>query len=61
MQMAIKRDPIALATVGDDIRFRDAWPWVHGEINQNRGNIDFTYAIRGSGQLSARTTLAERY
>ncbi|BFZ54621.1 hypothetical protein PYCC9005_001658 [Savitreella phatthalungensis] len=44
---AVRKDSVALSLLGPNIRHRDTYPWIHGEINQNRGNIDFSYALKG--------------
>jgi cytochrome c oxidase assembly factor 1 len=50
LQWAVKRDPIARELLGEHITYRDYWPWVTGEINQIKGNIQFSYAVKGDKQ-----------
>ena len=34
--------------LGDEIYFRDKWPWIWGELNQLHGRIDIGYAVKGT-------------
>ncbi|CAF9904712.1 MAG: hypothetical protein HETSPECPRED_004763 [Heterodermia speciosa] len=34
--------------LGDEIYFRDKFPWIWGEMNQLHGRIDITFAVKGT-------------
>jgi cytochrome c oxidase assembly factor 1 len=33
--------------LGDEIYFRDKFPWIHGEMNQLHGRIDIGFGVKG--------------
>lgn len=45
---ALRTSPRARARLGDDIYFKHAVPWIRGEMNQVRGRIAISFAVRGS-------------
>ena len=34
--------------LGDEIYFRDRFPWIWGELNQLHGRIDISFAVKGT-------------
>ena len=34
--------------LGDEINFRDTWPWIWGELNSLHGRIDISYSVKGT-------------
>ena len=45
---ALRTSARARAYLGDEIYFRRQIPWISGEMNQLRGRIDISFAVRGS-------------
>lgn len=45
---ALRTNPEARRLLGNEIYFRDNWPWIWGELNQLHGRIDIGYAVKGS-------------
>ena len=44
--------------LGDNIYFRDKFPWVWGKIHQLQGNVDISFAVKGtkgSGMMRFRS------
>ncbi|KAK9462558.1 cytochrome oxidase complex assembly protein 1-domain-containing protein [Lipomyces oligophaga] len=49
-----RRSPTVHKYLGSNIRFRDPFPWIYGDINTVRGFIDFEYIVIGSKNVPAR-------
>lgn len=47
IQYALRKDPVAIEHLGNDIKYQHYWPWIGGTINQIKGVIDFSYAVEG--------------
>ena len=45
---ALRTSARAREYLGDEIYFRHQIPWISGEMNQVRGRIDISFAVRGS-------------
>ena len=45
---ALRTSARAREYLGDEIYFRQQIPWISGEMNQVRGRIDISFAVRGS-------------
>ncbi|MCJ1392243.1 hypothetical protein MMC18_005110 [Xylographa bjoerkii] len=44
---ALRTSPRAREALGDEIYFRDKFPWIWGEMNQLHGNIDIQFGVKG--------------
>jgi len=45
---ALRHSKKARDYLGDEIYFKDQIPWIGGEMNQLRGRIDITFAVKGT-------------
>ncbi|RFU73305.1 cytochrome oxidase assembly [Trichoderma arundinaceum] len=45
---ALRTSPKANDLLGDEIYFKRQIPWISGEMNQVKGRIDISFAVRGS-------------
>ena len=45
---ALRTSPRAREVLGDEIYFRDKFPWIWGEMNQLHGRIDIKFGVKGS-------------
>lgn len=45
---ALRTSPRAYELLGDEIYFKHQIPWIRGEMNQMKGRIDISFAVRGS-------------
>ena len=34
--------------MGDEIYFRDMWPWIWGEMNQLHGRVNISFGVKGT-------------
>lgn len=60
---ALRTSDLGRAELGDEIYFRDKWPWIWGELNQLKGRIDIKFAVKGSkssGMMRFRCRRRER-
>jgi cytochrome c oxidase assembly factor 1 len=44
---ALRTSPQAREILGDEIYFRDRFPWISGELNQLHGRIDIGFGVKG--------------
>ncbi|MCJ1355099.1 MAG: hypothetical protein MMC33_005090 [Icmadophila ericetorum] len=44
---ALRTSPTAREILGDEIYFRDKFPWIWGEMNQLHGRIDIGFGVKG--------------
>ncbi|MCJ1440048.1 MAG: hypothetical protein MMC23_000530 [Stictis urceolatum] len=44
---ALRTSPEAREILGDEIYFRDRFPWIWGELNQLHGRIDIGFGVKG--------------
>ena len=44
---ALRTSPRAREVLGDEIYFRDKFPWIWGEMNQLHGRIDIKFGVKG--------------
>lgn len=44
---ALRTSPRAREVLGDEIYFRDKFPWIWGEMNQLHGRIDIGFGVKG--------------
>ena len=45
---ALRTSEIGRRELGDEIYFRDMWPWIWGEMNQLHGRVDITFGVKGT-------------
>lgn len=45
---ALRTSDIGRSELGDEIYFRDMWPWIWGEMNQLHGRVDITFGVKGT-------------
>ncbi|KAK5997818.1 Cytochrome c oxidase assembly factor 1 [Cladobotryum mycophilum] len=45
---ALRTNPTARSLLGDEIYFKHQIPWIGGEMNQMRGRIDISFAVKGT-------------
>ena len=45
---SLRTDERARELLGNEIYFRDRFPWIWGELNQLHGRIDIGYGVKGS-------------
>ncbi|OCK83628.1 DUF1783-domain-containing protein [Lepidopterella palustris CBS 459.81] len=45
---ALRTNEEAREVLGDEIYFRDAIPWIKGELNQLHGRIDIRFGVKGT-------------
>jgi cytochrome c oxidase assembly factor 1 len=45
---ALRTSPRAREELGDEIYFRDKFPWIWGEMNQLHGRIDISFGVKGN-------------
>ncbi|CAH1761102.1 7659_t:CDS:2 [Entrophospora sp. SA101] len=44
----IKKNPLAIETLGNNIGFSSSWPWVIGKVNILKGKVDVKYSVKGN-------------
>ena len=57
---SLRTHPEGRALLGDEIYFRDRWPWVWGELNQVHGRINIGYGVKGTRAKGYMRFRAER-
>ena len=60
---ALRTSPRAREVLGDEIYFRDKFPWIWGEMNQFHGKIDIEFAVKGTkatGRMRFRSVRRKR-
>ena len=45
---ALRTSEVGRRELGDEIYFRDKFPWIWGEMNQLHGKIDIRFAVKGT-------------
>ena len=45
---SLRRSGKARELLGDEIYFKNAIPWISGEMNHLKGNIDITFTVKGT-------------
>lgn len=45
---ALRTSEVGRRELGDEIYFRDMWPWIWGEMNQLHGRVDITFGVKGT-------------
>ena len=45
---ALRTSEVAREELGDEIYFRDKFPWIWGKMNQLHGRIDICFAVKGT-------------
>lgn len=45
---ALRTSEIGRRELGDEIYFRDLWPWIWGEMNQLHGKVDIGFGVKGT-------------
>jgi cytochrome c oxidase assembly factor 1 len=45
---ALRTNEVGRRELGDEIYFRDRFPWIWGEMNQLRGRINICYGVKGT-------------
>ena len=45
---ALRTNPRAKEVLGDEIYYRDRYPWIWGTMNQLHGKIDIGYGVKGT-------------
>ena len=60
---ALRTSELGRQILGDEIYFRDRFPWIWGEMNQLHGRIDIEYGVKGtksSGMMRFRSVRKRR-
>lgn len=45
---ALRTSEVGRRELGDEIYFRDMWPWIWGEMNQLHGRVDIRFGVKGT-------------
>ena len=45
---ALRTSEAGRKELGDEIYFRDVWPWIWGELNQLHGRVDIHFGVKGT-------------
>ena len=45
---ALRTSDVGRRELGDEIYFRDMWPWIWGEMNQLHGRINISFGVKGT-------------
>lgn len=45
---ALRTSEVGRSELGDEIYFRDMWPWIWGEMNQLHGRVDISFGVKGT-------------
>ena len=45
---ALRTSELGRNELGDNIYFRDMWPWIWGEMNQLHGRVDIHFGVKGT-------------
>ena len=57
---ALRHNEVGRQELGDEIYFRDKFPWIWGEMNQRFGRIDISYGVKGTNAKGLMRFKAER-
>ncbi|EGV64283.1 hypothetical protein PSN45_004033 [Yamadazyma tenuis] len=44
---SLRRNPSVLEQLGENVNYKTSWPWIYGELNTVRGEIDINFAVKG--------------
>ena len=45
---SLRTSEVGRRELGDEIYFRDMWPWIWGELNQLHGRVDIHFGVKGT-------------
>lgn len=45
---ALRTSEVGRRELGDEIYFRDMWPWIWGEMNQLHGRVNISFGVKGN-------------
>lgn len=45
---ALRTSEVGKRELGEEIYFRDMWPWIWGEMNQLHGRVDIGFGVKGT-------------
>jgi cytochrome c oxidase assembly factor 1 len=45
---ALRTSELGKRELGEEIYFRDMWPWIWGEMNQLHGRVDIKFGVKGT-------------
>ena len=45
---ALRTSNTGRSELGDEIYFRDMWPWIWGEMNQLHGRVNISFGVKGT-------------
>ncbi|KAL9065458.1 MAG: hypothetical protein Q9161_008219 [Pseudevernia consocians] len=45
---SLRTSEVGRRELGDEIYFRDMWPWIWGEMNQLHGRVDIHFGVKGT-------------
>lgn len=57
---ALRVNPSAREALGNEIYFRDKFPWIFGTIDQLHGNIDIHFGVKGTKRTGVMRFVSER-
>lgn len=57
---ALRHNETGRKELGDEIYFRDKFPWIWGEMNQRFGRIDICFGVKGTNAKGLMRFRAER-
>lgn len=53
----LRRNPKVKDALGENIQYNTIVPWIFGNLNQVKGNIDVTFYVKGSKQQTGKVRL----
>lgn len=59
----LRRNPEVVAKIGEEIGYASSYPWISGELNTVKGDIDINFTVKGekdSGQLYFKASRPDR-
>lgn len=56
----LRRSDAVKSSLGDQISFKYAWPWIKGTLNTNKGHIDISFSVKGSSNTGTLYLKASR-
>lgn len=57
---ALRVNPTAREALGNEIYFRDKFPWIFGTIDQLHGKIDIHFGVKGTKRTGVMRFVSER-
>ncbi|TID15583.1 DUF1783-domain-containing protein [Venturia nashicola] len=57
---ALRVNPTAREALGNEIYFRDKFPWISGSIDQLHGKIDISFGVKGTKRTGMMRFVSER-